>query len=56
MRRLAPPIYMLTDPVLNPIRRVLEPYQRNSPLDFSVLAAILLIEIIRSLLRRVLLG
>lgn len=56
MRRIAPPIYMLTEPLLNPIRRALAPYQRNSPLDFSILAAILLIEIVRRLLWRLLVG
>jgi YggT family protein len=47
---------MLTEPLLNPIRRALAPYQRNSPLDFSILAAILLIEIVRRLLWRLLVG
>ncbi len=33
--------------ILRPVRKVLEPYQRNYPIDFSVLAAFLLIYIIQ---------
>jgi uncharacterized protein YggT (Ycf19 family) len=33
--------------ILRPIRRVLEPYQRNYPIDFSVLAAFVIIYILQ---------
>jgi uncharacterized protein YggT (Ycf19 family) len=33
--------------ILSPIRRVLEPYQRNIPLDLSVIVAFLLLVLIR---------
>jgi uncharacterized protein YggT (Ycf19 family) len=35
--------------ILHPIRRVLAPYQRGVPIDFSVIVAILLIALIRRL-------
>lgn len=35
--------------ILRPIRRVLEPYQRGYPIDFSVLVALLLIYLIQSI-------
>ncbi|MFO7946656.1 MAG: YggT family protein [Armatimonadota bacterium] len=52
MRTVGPVIYGLTEPLLKPIRRLLAPYQRNSPLDFSVLILWLIIELVRRLLIR----
>ena len=49
-------LYQLTDPVLSPVRRWLAPYQRNSPLDFSILLVFVAIEVVRRLLRRLMLG
>jgi len=56
MRRVAPAIYAVTEPLLAPIRRWLAPYQRNFPLDFSVLILYFAIEIVRRLLPRLMLG
>ncbi len=52
MQRVAPAIYAVTEPLLAPIRRWLAPYQRNSPLDFSVLILYLGIEVVRRLVMR----
>lgn len=49
-------LYELTDPVLIPVRRWLAPYQRNSPLDFSILLVLVAIEVVRRLLSRLVLG
>ena len=49
-------LYQLTDPVLTPVRRWLAPYQRNSPLDFSVLLVLVAIAVVRSALRRTMTG
>lgn len=49
-------LYQLTDPVLAPVRRWLAPYQRNSPLDFSVLLVLVAIAVVRSALRRMMTG
>lgn len=56
MRTVGPVIYGLTEPLLKPIRSWLAPYQRNSPLDFSVLILWLALQVIVSLLRRLLGG
>ncbi|HEY3266652.1 MAG TPA: YggT family protein [Armatimonadota bacterium] len=36
--------------VLHPIRRVIEPYQRSSGIDFSPIIALVLISVVRSVL------
>ena len=48
-------IYSVTEPVLAPIRSVLHsiPFFRNFPLDFSVLIAFLLIDVIRTLILKI---
>ncbi len=56
MRGVVPAIYAITEPLLVPIRRWLAPYQRNSPLDFSVLVLLVGIEVVRQLLRRLAFG
>ncbi len=56
MRRVAPAIYAVTEPLLAPIRKWLAPYQRNSPFDFSVLILYFAIEIVRRLLPRLMFG
>jgi len=45
----------IVEPILRPIRRVLHPYMRNVPLDFSPLVALILIDVVRALLFRLLL-
>lgn len=42
--------YRVTDPLLQPIRRLLAPYQRNSPVDFSPLVLIVLLSIVGRIL------
>ena len=45
-------IYDTAEAILRPIRKVLQPYQRDIPIDLSFIAAIILIELVRSLLRQ----
>jgi len=47
-------IYAITEPVLAPIRRVLTPYQRQTGLDFSVLAVLVLLQVAQILIIRLL--
>jgi len=51
-RHLLPPMYAITEPLLGPIRRWLAPYQRNSPVDFSVAILMVAIMVARNLLVR----
>jgi len=44
--------YRVTEPLLQPIRRLLAPYQRNSPMDFSPLILIVLLSIVEQILLR----
>ncbi len=44
--------YRVTEPLLQPIRRLLAPYQRNSPIDFSPLILIVLLSIVEQILLR----
>ena len=37
MRTVGPTVYALTEPLLKPIRKALQPYQGGSPMDFSPL-------------------
>ncbi len=37
--------WVLTEPVLRPIRAVLHPYQRSTPLDFSPLVLMVLLSV-----------
>ena len=46
----------VTEPVLRPLRRVLDPYQRRSGFDFSPLVLILLLGVLRQVLRRLATG
>ncbi len=46
--------YRVTDPLLQPIRRALAPYQRGSPVDFSPLILIVLLSIVERILLRLL--
>lgn len=52
-RHLLPPMYAITEPLLFPIRRWLAPYQRNSPVDFSVAILMVAVMVARNLLVRV---
>lgn len=56
MRTVGPVVYGLTEPLLKPIRGWLAPYQRNSPIDFSVLILWLALQVALSLLHRLLGG
>ena len=42
--------YKVTEPLLQPIRRLLAPYQRSSPVDFSPLVLIVLLSIVERIL------
>ena len=42
--------YRITDPLLQPIRRLLAPYQKSSPVDFSPLVLIVLLSIVERIL------
>ncbi len=44
--------HRVTDPLLQPIRRLLAPYQKNSPMDFSPLVLIVLLSIVKQILLR----
>jgi YggT family protein len=44
-------LYRLTDPVLNPIRKVMQRISGNLPIDFSPIIAIFLIQLLGKLLR-----
>lgn len=44
--------YRITDPLLQPIRRLLAPYQKNSPMDFSPLVLFVLLSIVERILLR----
>lgn len=47
-------VYKLTEPLLRPIRNVLRPYQGSIPVDFSPLVLFLLLQVVESLLLRML--
>ena len=49
-------VYRLTEPLLNPIRSWLRPYQRNTPMDFSPLVLWLALSVIEQLLLHLLTG
>jgi len=42
--------YALTQPVLRPIRRVLHPYQRSLPFDFSPLVLLIALMLLQGIL------
>ena len=44
--------HRVTDPLLQPIRRLLAPYQKNSPMDFSPLVLFVLLSIVERILLR----
>ena len=46
--------YRVTDPFLQPIRRMLAPYQRSSPVDFSPLVLIVLLSVVERILLQLL--
>lgn len=53
-RRVAPFIYAITEPLLRPIRKVLAKYQAGSALDFSPFIAYLLLQVVHTIILRVL--
>lgn len=55
-RHIGPFVYAVTEPLLRPIRRALAPYTRGSPLDFSPLIAYLLLEVVHTLIVRLLMA
>ncbi len=46
--------YDVTDPLLQPIRRCLAPYQRSAPVDFSPLLLFVILRIFESIITRLL--
>ena len=46
-------MYAITEPLLFPIRRWLAPYQRNSPVDFSIAILMVAVMVAWNLLVRV---
>ncbi len=46
--------YRITDPLLRPIRRLLAPYQKSSPVDFSPLILIVLLSIVERIVLQLL--
>ena len=53
-RRIGPFVFAITEPLLRPIRRALAGVQGNSPLDFSPLIAYLLLNIVQTVIMRLL--
>jgi YggT family protein len=47
-------IYLLTEPLLAPIRRALRPYMGGSPIDFSIIILWLILGVAEQVLARVL--
>ena len=48
--------WVLTEPLLRPIRGVLHPYQRSTPLDFSPLVLMVLLSVVERILLTLLRG
>ncbi len=44
--------YEVTDPPLQPIRRFLAPYQRQSPVDFSPLILFIALQVVEQIIMR----
>lgn len=53
-RRIGPFVFAVTEPLLRPIRRALAGVQGRSPLDFSPLIAYLLLQIVQTVIMRLL--
>ena len=53
-RKIGPFVFAVTEPLLRPIRRALARVQGNSPLDFSPLIACLLLQVIQTIIMRML--
>lgn len=47
-------VYSLTEPLLQPIRNALRPYQGSMPVDFSPMLLFVLLSVVEGLLLRVL--
>ncbi|MBU0606650.1 MAG: YggT family protein [Armatimonadetes bacterium] len=52
--RVMPLLYMLTEPLLAPIRRALRPYMGATPVDFSPLVLVLVLSVVETLILRLL--
>ena len=52
--RVAPMLYLLTEPLLGPVRRLLRPYQGATPIDFSPLLLIVILSVAEALVLRLL--
>jgi len=48
--------YAATEPALRPIRRLLAPYQRQTPFDFSPLVLLLILWVVERFIMRIPLG
>lgn len=53
-RRIGPFVFAVTEPLLRPIRRALAGVQGRSPLDFSPMIAYLLLNIVQTVVMRML--
>jgi YggT family protein len=51
---VAPALYLLTEPLLKPVRRLLRPYQGATPVDFSPLLLIVIANVVEALVLRLL--
>ena len=49
--RVAPLLYLLTEPLLAPLRRVLRPYQGATAVDFSPMVLILVLSVVEALVQ-----
>ena len=52
--RVAPVLYLLTEPLLAPVRRLLRPYQGAAPIDFSPLLLIVILSVAEAIVLRLL--
>lgn len=50
--RVAPVLYLLTEPLLAPTRRLLRPYQGGMPVDFSPLLLVVALSVVEALVLR----
>ena len=54
VERVGPVVYLLTEPLLRPIRRALRRYQGQVPVDFSPMVLIIALSILESVTMRIL--
>jgi len=54
VNQIAPFVYLVTEPALRPLRGVLRRYQGGAPFDFSPLVLLLALNVVETVLLRVL--